>query len=260
MAIIWALRSDNANFSARYSEAGLVGTPVYTSVANIPTYGADATAIGGNSFSLDRGSATSCGLVYPARGVFSNQAISILMRLKLAANGTFGLFEINPGSTWLANSYLMYMVSNWCLNIVNQTPATVRSSTLYNTAPSTDVWLDMVVTWDGSATAGSVKFWLDGSNVVSVNPSAAASNPKNANTTSMINIGGVTGAPTTRFLLNEFVIWDEVIDPTAVALVGGTDSLEGADRTAFVDVATYDGTASSGSGSNRNFFGRPKIG
>lgn len=243
------MRTDNASFNARYSIAGLTPALLYSNVANVPQYTVDATAIGGNNFSLDRGASQQAAIMYPARGMFTNQAISVLLRLKFAVAGTFGICEIASGSGWAMNQFLLYMVSDWRLTLTNQTPATVLSNGIvYGTAPANDTWIDAVITWTGTNVTNGIKLWIDGVNVGSRTALLAASNPRDSKRTSYINIGGVPGASNTRFLINECVIWDEVIDPSSVALTSGTGALNGASRTAFVDVPAYDGTAYSDPG------------
>lgn len=250
MAIVWALRSDNANFSARYSLGSLVGRPAAASSANLPTYGADATALGGNSFDLSlAGAATRC-LVYSGRDIFSSVAFSVLMRVKFTTIGTYGLMEIT-GSPFAGtpNNFNLYMVSDWRCGFYNQTPAAcISPSVIYATPPSTGTWYDVVFTWDGTTSANAAKLWIDGSNVGSLTASAAATDPRDSAYTNQIVIGGIIGASSTRYLINEVVIWDAVINPASVELVGGTGSLNGASRTAFVDVASFDGSASTGGG------------
>jgi hypothetical protein len=49
----------------------------------------------------------------------------------------------------------------------------------------------------------------------------------------------------TRIKVNEFVIWDDIIDPTNVALVGGNGSLNGSSRTNFVSVTNTTGSGNT---------------
>jgi hypothetical protein len=65
-----------------------------------------------------------------------------------------------------------------------------------------------------------------------------------------LNVGaGMSGASASNVCsYNEIVIWDEIIDPTSVALVGGTGSLNGQSRTAFVDSVDTANISSGGGG------------
>ena len=96
----------------------------------------------------------------------------------------------------------------------------------------------MLLTHDGTTSANAVKLWVDGVNVGSLTAGAAATNPKTVNKTDILSIGGISGAANSNYLLNEFVVWNEVIDPTGIYV--------GAARAAFVDCTAYDGTAAAG--------------
>lgn len=251
MAIIWALRSDNSDFNARYSAASLAPSIHYSSVANAaPTYDVDATAIGGNSFNLDRATTTSRNLSYQAKGVFSNTAFSILMRAKLSVAGTLGLIEISPSATFQDNWFAAYTVTNdWRIRLFNETPAAAANgANIYVAAPTLNTWLDLLWTWDGTTTANAVKLWIDGTNVGSLT-AAVAQGAKDSSRTEYITLGGISNLITARLRVNEVVIWDSVIDPSAVTLTSGSGALNGASRTAFVDVTTLDGSASAGGSS-----------
>ncbi len=231
--IIWAMRSNNATFSARKSAAGLRPAVLYAA-ANAPTYDVDATAIGGHNYNLDSGSHS---LVYPAQGVFSNQAFSILMRMKFTGAGTYGVLEIGSALP-IFNLIQLFHVSDWRIQMANGTPATILSSqVIYNTFPALSAWTDVLLTSDGLTTANAIKLWIDGSVVGSLTGLAAQSNPKDPYSINKITLGSFAGATNSRALWNEVVIWDYVIDPSAIALTSGSGALNGASRTAFVDVA-----------------------
>jgi hypothetical protein len=254
MAIIFAARSDNASFNARYGPAGITPALMHTNVANIPTYDVDATAIGGSCYNLAGAGAAVRGIVWPAYNIFATKAFSILMRLKFPAAGTYGLLEIGSAGAFTATNYiLMFMVSDYRLTLTNETPATaISSAIIYATPPANDTWVDVVLTWTGLTTANAVKLWVDGSNVGSLTAAVAGTDPRNAKKNNFLSVGGVPGAASTRYRVNEVVVWNEVINPAAVGLTGGTGSLEGAARTTFVDVASFDGTAVSGSSTKRH--------
>lgn len=80
-----------------------------------------------------------------------------------------------------------------------------------------------------------------------------------------LGTGPYVGA--TRTKVNEFVIWDGLIDPTNVPLASGNGSLNGAARTAFVDSTQFDGSSYSDpdpsnvlNGVNYTFAGATKTG
>jgi hypothetical protein len=215
----------------------------------MPTYAVDASALGGNVYDLSGASALNRAIVYPARDVFSSVPFSVLMRIKFTAVATYGLFEISgaPFSN-TPNLFNLFMVSDWRCTYFNQTPTSCLSAgVIFATPPSTGVWYDVVFTWDGTTGANAAKLWIDGTNVGSRTATAAATSPRDSAYSHQIIIGGINGASLTRYVINEVVIWDEVIDPTSVGLVGGTGSLDGASRTNFVDVASFDGSGGENS-------------
>jgi hypothetical protein len=261
MGIVWAARSDNANFDARYSPCGLRGGLLYSNVANIPLYEVDATAIGGNSYNLDQGAAAARAIIWPAHNVFKTAAWSILMRMKWTATGAYGILEVASGALWPSTNYLIiFNVSDWRLTLTNQTPATAISSAVISaTPPANDVWVDVVFTNIGTTAANGVKVWIDGVNTGSLTAAVAQASPRDGNKTHYMSFGGIPGAGNARYRLNELVVWNEVINPASVALTSGTAALNGASRTAFVDVVSFDGTAASG-GEASKFIGQANMG
>lgn len=57
----------------------------------------------------------------------------------------------------------------------------------------------------------------------------------------MIGTQSTSAQNQTRIKLNEFVIWDTIIDPTSVACGGSNVSLNGSSRANFVDVTAFTG-------------------
>jgi hypothetical protein len=62
-------------------------------------------------------------------------------------------------------------------------------------------------------------------------------------------VGGNYTQLNTYMAVDEVVVWDEIIDFTAnVTLTSGAGLLNGASRTAYVDVEALDGAAATGGG------------
>lgn len=240
MAIVFALRADNSNYSARYSLNSVLAQAMGSGTIS---YDVDGTAINGHNFNLDQGSATTRVLQYPFRGVHTAKQISVLIRMKLGSNALMGFWNIGQAANYSRNTILMFQNANlYQITAFSDTGGTVANGSFAAGVPATGVWTDMVLTWDGTTTASKLKLWIDG---VATSTTAGVSWP----TTTFhdcLAIGGVTtGVPNARFVFEEFVVWNTEIDPTSVALVSGTGSLNGASRTSLVDVAAFDGSVST---------------
>ncbi len=244
------MRSDNASFNARYSPAGLTAGLAYsTSAGATPVYEADAAAIGGNRFNLGTTSALVRALTYPGRGIFNTKTISVLIRARVLASALIGMYDICSGSPLQCNRFALYQNSSAWKSYITNVNGTIlaNSLTLSTTAPTTTVYQDWLVTWDGSSTASKIIWYIDAVSTGTATAGGAWSNPQDTTLTDSITIGSVAGGVNNvQMYVNEMVIWNYVIDPTAVALTTGTGSLNGTSRTAFVDVASYDGTAQTG--------------
>ncbi len=246
--IIWAVRSDNSSFNARYSPSGLTPGLVYSTASGaIPVYEADAGAIGGNRFNLGTTAAATRSLNYPANGLFNTKTISILIRAKVLSSALLGMYDIAGENSLNANRFAFYQNSSvWKCVITDKNGVSVSNSpSLATQAPDTSNYADFVMTWDGTTTANKIMFWYNGSNAGNATGSVAWANPQDALLTKFINIGSVSGGVgSVNMHVNEMVIWNYVIDPTSVVLTGSTASLNGSSRTQFVDVAPYDGLGS----------------
>ena len=211
------------------SETGMIGSSVI-----------DFNLSGGNK-----------GLWYPARSnVSTNRTISVLFRGRItdlasynSMWGIVGPFAMNT------NSLIQYhtnanALQTSCYNYIG----TQGVNSSIGDALSSTTYYDWVVTWDGTTSANSFKLYRDGSSIGTVTPTQAWANPLDTKLLSHISLGNLSGLAYSKFKLEEFVIWDYVIDPTSVALTSGTGSLNGASRTAFVDVTSLDGASYSDPG------------
>lgn len=250
--IIWAMRSDNASFNARYSPDNLTpGVVNGTSGTAPPLYEADAAAIGGNRFNLGNSSAQVRSLNYACGGVFNTKTISILIRAQVLSSALLGMYDINSEPNVAPNRFAFYQnASVWKCVINDKNGVSVSSSpSLATQAPDTTHYADFVLTWDGTTTANAIKFWYNASNLGNATGSVAWANPQDPTLSKYINIGSVNGGVTSAFMyVNEMVIWNYVINPTSVALVSGIGSLNGSSRTSFVDVTSFSGTTSTDPG------------
>lgn len=260
MAIIHALRSDSATFDARFSYGGKTpGFVLQNSAVNTPLYEADASAIGGNRINMDRSAAIARALTFNAariKTVSTSRAISILLRVKLGANGTaLGMWgRDSMGSlNWGSNRLQLHVNSSnqWLVTALNEFGQNCLSGVNFGTQNvGTSDYVDVVFTWTGDTTANGAKVYINGSLLGQATATAALASTFDWSVCQSLWIGGVASANNTRYYVNEFVVWDSVIDPTSVALTSGTGSLNGVSRTAFVDVAAFDALNSVGAGAS----------
>lgn len=246
MAYTFAVRGNQIN--ARYGESGVTGGPIQGETT-APV--ADAAAIGG--FALDMGNPlVSDGIVWPGNlNLPQGSEISILMRLKffdvdtsnqvLWWTGVAGNAAYNGVECYYQGGATQYR--NWQRNkgLLGLNSATISSSLPLGTTN----YHDILMTWDGTTTSNSFNIYEDAVLAGSLTPTRTR--PTNAgNTQPTIMVGLSEAWKQSNYYLNEMVIWDEVINPSAVLLTDGSGALDGNARTTFVDVAAYDGTAASG--------------
>lgn len=254
MAIVFAARSDNASFNARYT-VGLNGGKTFFSAGGSITSGADGTAIGGNAWTI--GSTGTKSLVFPGRlNTPAGRVISVLVRKAPAYTGapsaSYGIIGLNSNVGRGPELQVEHLVTSGNIQIMARNEAFATAINNLSPAawsPTSGTWYDLFFTWDGTTGAGSFNFFVDGSSIGTVTPGAAFSASWNNQMFQEIVLGvsdTFAGAGAAWGKLNEIVIWDTAIDPTSVVLTSGTGSLNGASRTAFVDVAAFVGLPSVG--------------
>ena len=254
MAITFALRGDSEN--ARYSTDG--NTPGKLGPSNRAAVTTDEAGINGSS-SIDMVGAGSGvrQLLYNGRAnTPANRTRSILMRVKFASTASLGLFNLgvmtrNPAnyigaSTTAGSEIIVYTGNN---------SGATDSGTTTSAGLGTSAWHDIVVTWDGGA---NLDVWVDGvRRLQDTGITRTLDSPfleEDQLAVSHIMLGGNFVNFNSHYSVDEFVVWDEVIDPTSVTLTSGSGSLNGSSRAAYVDVAASDGSSSAGGG------GGPKLG
>lgn len=244
MAYVHVVRGNS--FNAIYSRGGSVPLAAGPSPSTPPTVDVDATAIGGFSINCDQGATNTHSLLFPGGlNIPQGRPLSVLMRLK------FGVNNANLGlMAWISPTGLGNL-GTW--NLIYLSTGHIRCNMFSEAAnqgigvgndvawtPTTGVWYDLFWSFTGDTTANGYKFYVDGS---LQGQSAATQSYAVTRTTGYINQLQICQAGTTastRVRLGESVIWNSVEDPTNIALVGGTGSLNGASRTEFVDVEPYE--------------------
>lgn len=244
MAIVFAVRGTSTD--ARYSNGSKKGWN-FPSAHTITT---DAAALSGSYINLNTAGPNQSISYSGAYNTPNGRAISVLMRIRAAYTGApsglrslFG-FGVNHGANGPA---LLFFHDNTtgaikCIGRKEDNNSTFANVSFGNwTAGVTGTYYDLVFTWDGTTTANSGKFYIDGTLLGQLTPSNAMTATQDNLFWTGFSLGTTSGLALSSFGLDEFVVWDSVIDPTAVDLVGGSGSLNGASRTALVDVAALEG-------------------
>lgn len=253
MSIVFAMRSDNANFTARYT-GGVNSGQRFSTTSNI-TSGVDATAIGGTAWTLGTTGVKS--LVFPGRkNTPSVRTISCLIRKApaytgapsashgiLSLSGSIGRGPLIALEQLITSGNIQILARNELLNTsINNVSPGVWS-------PTSGTWYDLFFSWDGTTGANSFKMYIDAASLGDITPTAAFTASWSNEFFQEIVLGvsdTFAGSGIAWGKLNEVVIWDTVVDPTSVLLTSGTGSLNGASRTAFVEVASFVGLPSVG--------------
>lgn len=243
MAIMFAVRGDS--MTARYS-----GGSNYAAKQGSPSVVSDAGSLGGNRIDLIT-SGNLKAIFFEARNnVFAGRTFSVLCRIKSNYTGapaaSTGFFNIGVPTTGYCPTMGIHhhttgTLRAHCQNEAFQTSLSEASHGSWS--PTANTRYDLVWTWDGTTTASASKIYVDASLLGSVTASFALSSSLVSEDWRDIVLGPNCRVSNSNFSLEEFVLWNEIIDPTSVALVGGTGSLNGASRTAFVDVASLNGSS-----------------
>lgn len=246
MALVYSYRSgDAAGYDARYSGGRKSGTALGTGVTNA----VDAGAIGGRSVQFTTPTNWQEIVWDASANTPNNRTFSLLMRYAPnysgAPAGRRALWAITSGGGTSAPGLLqMYHdLTSGALVIhsINELGSTAINFGSFGnwTTNVSGTWYDIVVTWDGTTTASAVKCYIDGVSFGSLTAAAALSASWTNLYRRALMVGLTPTATASSGKLNELVIWDSVIDPTAnVDLESGVGLLNGASRTSLVsDVA-----------------------
>lgn len=250
MGITFAVRGDS--LTPRYN----AGSPSYgLSGTSNPASIADAGAIGG--YTLDLGvAATLTGHRVHYLGydnVPNTQGFTCLMRFYLYDNTqTCALWSFasngRAGNYGFAGFEVKYDATNITVSMGDENSLSgISAATFAHGGLSNATYYDLVVQFTGDTTADGCEVFLDGSSLGTATSTRSWSNPR-AKIYQGLGLGYINNGANTYIRVNEFVMWEGVsIDPTSVTLTTGSGSLNGASRTAYVDVASYDALAVSSS-------------
>lgn len=250
MGVVLAVRGDSLD--ARYSNGGKLGIAPNDNW----TVTADAGALSGSLLVAGANNSPKS-LIWPGRYNTPNgRAVSMLIRLKTGYTGTPSASRptvpyLLAGGGRVGRIEIFHAVTTGQITAVvaNEAGTAIVNTTLGVWSPTATTYYDLVLTFGGTNAANDLKFYVDAGLHGQATPTGSMSASWANTWFSEITLGGgVTTLNYNAASIDEIVIWDEVIDPTSVALVGGTGSLNGASRTALVDVSAFDGASYSDPG------------
>jgi len=243
MGVVFSVRGDDLD--AYHSSAEK--SPVLASNVNIlPRVIDDATTgvIGGKTIEFPSTTGFRFAGYNARENLPTNGKISILWRFQPLWSGNPGglrsMFKISAGTSnangsgrivtwWNTGGSITAQVNDW------KGGNRINGNSNYLSMTAGQVY-DFVLTHDGEATAGACEMFLDGVTLTSIRSSIFTGNI-NQNNLQVIAIGDGTsfGSPP-QSQVNEFVIWDEIIDPTPSGL-----NLIGSARSEFITTTAFDG-------------------
>jgi len=241
MSITFAYRSDT--LTARY---GLSGTDYGTTGNNAVSIVGDSLAIGGNA--LNQGNpATQDGIAFAGNlNVPQTAAFSVLQRVKFfapaASNNTLFSFMLTgrvPQNGLECQMHPSGQVVHWQYqgSLVGMNSIGVAFN------PTAGVYYDLAWTWGGVQNTATFQFFVDGVTMGVLTPTRNHSQNVGMGC-SQITLGYGEKWHQSNMYVNEFVLWNEIIDVQNVTLTGSVGALSGTSRTDFVEVDALDGTSS----------------
>jgi hypothetical protein len=244
MAIVAAWRPDSIDL--RYSRGGKTGVSLGAGFS----LSADAGAIGGQVLLAPSNNTAKTVEWNGRKNTPNGRNISVMCRIKTgytgtpaasrpvmpiltAGNGRFGRIEVFHAIT--TGNLTVHVTNEAGTNAINTVSAGAWS-------PASQFY-DIAYSWDGTTAANSFKLYIDGALFAQLTPTAAFTASWNEDYFDSIALSGsITSLNMNAAAINEWVIWDEIIDFTSnVTLTSGSGLLNGNSRTAFVNVSSLDG-------------------
>lgn len=250
--VTFSVRSDQ--FAARYSSAGAIPALFknYAPATGPTLVTATQTGLIGPSYidvnATDNGGGQ-CALWYPCRSnISTNPAISILYRAAFSNNsalqGCWCIGYVHSSNTLEPNMIYLFLVSGQIrVAIYDGLSANLLDNyTIASWTPNVGQYYDIVVTSTGTTAANGFNVYVDASLVGSATLGSNVQTPVNNLLLNKISIGLIANDVNSSYAyVNEFVIWDDVINPSALGLVGQS-------RTQFVTCDAFDGTQNTNPG------------
>lgn len=171
----------------------------------------------------------------------ANPGISVLSRVAfpITNTGNWGIFCLGPWGLSGPGNVILFLTGgqleiiqagfNTTNGVVFNAPASLSINTFY----------DIVWTWDGTTGANAFKLYIN--NVLFAQMASSQAWATIAQPWPAISMGGVGGVGSGTYV-NEFVIWNGVINPASVLLDSGLGALSGNTRTSPVTCSVFDGS------------------
>lgn len=206
---------------------------------------ADAGYLSGNYFDLSD-TANNQGVCYSGiRNTPTTRSFSTLIRFAPTYSGVPAATRVLLNWTGGAGNQGLFMelrhnVTSGALlftvrNAANQLCFNAASFGNWTSNTANTIY-DVFLKWDGTTTSNAAKLYIDGTLHGQLTASNAMDSGMNETYWKSIclGIGSNSVVAISAMRLDEYCIWSGDVDPTSVALVSGTGSLNGASRTSLV--------------------------
>jgi hypothetical protein len=249
--IVLAVRGNDLN--ARYSQG--VNTPgFFTDTGGVRPVVVNAHESGmiGDHYidTYHGGSVSRCGLFYDGSNMWSGRPFSFLCRLSRQRAGDLGMFGTGSASGELQGVMNFYGTSGNSVSmgtLRNDAGQEMKDQVVIASNADLNVYHDWVGTCTGALGTAGLNWFRDAANIGAYDLLIAAAATKDK-FLSQIMLGLCTNVVSGGWHIEEFVVWDGVIDPSAVQLESGIGALNGPLRTSFVDVPIFNGSLSTDPG------------
>jgi lipopolysaccharide export system protein LptA len=246
MAIVAALRADSLNL--RRAGGSQHGQAIGAAVT------ADASSLGDTRIDMTGG--TGKNIIYESRGnLFDGRAGSALIRIKANVTGapgaSYALFNLGPPTTALMSMGFQHHTTNQLrVHAINELGSVLASEASFGTLSLTSgTRYDLGISWTGDTTSNGTKAYLDAVSLGNVTLGGNFSASLMSYFWKMFCLGISNRVSTSNLSIEEFVLWDEIIDFTGnVTLESGSGLLNGDARTSYVSAAALDGSSYSDPG------------
>lgn len=238
-SVKFCLRGDSLN--ARYAPGG--ATP--GNIAGVTQVNASGIGIIGAGYLDLSASLAARGLVFPGPGNFpTSNKFSVLIRCCFinSFSPDMGLWALGFPQQ-LGTAGIVQQAGTVFQDVESLTAVSDIGANQGNIATTLGQYFDIVALYDMTTTAdGSLQLFVDGVQIGSNNNTSTWGSSR-ALVGYVLGIGAASPyIGQTRIRVNEFVVWDGVIDPTNIQLDSGIGSLNGQTRTSFVTAAALDGS------------------
>lgn len=267
MGIVFAWRGDQLN--ARNSSNGKIPLTGGNSSTVLSSVDSGVAGINGSTSLNMSGNATPASgsanyrpVIWPGYTNTPNgQARSVLIRVRMFdATIAFPLFSIGGDTDISINALSARVTTGGEVQVsVSNEVGQNDTGTTSGAAIGTSAWKDILVCWDGTNGADGLEVFVDGTSRLTdtMTRSLPTWNDNHHRSVQMIALGFdiITTSRLSWMCVDELVIWDEKLANATVDLTSGSGSLNGSSRTAYVDVASFDGQLTAGPVANLGTFG-----